>query len=308
MNPFRLILKTKSMALNFATLKTRAITSLFFVIIMLAGLLVNHWTFFILFSVIHFGCWREYQRLIGKIDPAYAQISIFHKYGVMIAGWSIMLWFTSDAWSLGGLYLHQIGLWLGLICAFVLPIIELLFAKSMDLRNIRHSLLGLIYISLSWGLMMHLRGFGIYMEEGVIQNDFGWQYPLLIVASIWINDTMAYLIGSVIGKTPFSRISPRKTWEGTLGGMIMCVVTIFVFHLIYMDEGINKLVIHYSVMAGIAAVTGTAGDLLESWLKRKAGVKDSGQLMPGHGGFLDRFDSMLVAIPFVWLYVVLFVE
>ncbi|MBC7903161.1 MAG: CDP-archaeol synthase [Gemmatimonadaceae bacterium] len=297
------------MALNISTLKTRALTSLFFVIIMLGGLLWNHWSFFILFSVIHFGCWREYQRLIGKIDPAYSQITPFHKYGVMIAGWCIMLAFTNRAWSIGGMRLHEIGWWAGLIFAFVLPVIELLFARKLELKNIGYSLLGLLYISLSWGLMVDLRTYGMsFKGESSLFFDFGWQYPLLTVAAIWINDTMAYLVGSVIGKTPFSKISPKKTWEGTIGGMIMCVLTIFIFHIITIGDGVNLLVIHYTIMAAIAAVTGTAGDLLESWLKRRAGVKDSGQLMPGHGGFLDRFDSLLIAVVFVWAYVVLFVE
>ena len=99
------------MALNLATFKTRTLTAAVFVIIMLAGLLWNHWSFFILFSIIHFGCWIEYQKLIALIDKDYSDISIFHKYGVMIAGWCVMLYFTNDAFTLFGLHLHAIG-WL----------------------------------------------------------------------------------------------------------------------------------------------------------------------------------------------------
>src|SRR3982750_2786494 len=142
------------MAFNLQTFKTRAITAIAFAAVMLAGLLWNHWSFFILFSIIHFGCWIEYQRLLGLIDEDYAEISSFHKYGVMIAGWCIMLYFTNDAFRFLGVRLHAIGWWLGLIFVFLLPIIELLFASNIRLKNIGYSAGGLLYISLSLGLMM----------------------------------------------------------------------------------------------------------------------------------------------------------
>ena len=115
---------------------------------------------------------------------------------------------------------------------------------------------------------------------------------------------MAYIVGSLIGKTPLSKISPKKTWEGTIGGIILCVLVMaFVYPRIFYSINDTALSISIGSMALIAALFGTAGDLLESKLKRMAGVKDSGALMPGHGGFLDRFDSLLLAVPFVWLYV-----
>jgi len=127
----------------------------------------------------------------------------------------------------------------------------------------------------------------------------GLVIPLILIASIWINDTMAYIVGSLIGKTPLSSISPKKTREGTLGGALLAIIIVtltghFAFRL---------PVVHLIIISTIATVTGTAGDLMESKLKRLAGVKDSGEIMPGHGGFLDRFDSLLLATPFVWLYV-----
>jgi len=117
---------------------------------------------------------------------------------------------------------------------------------------------------------------------------------------------MAYIIGSLIGKTPLSSISPKKTWEGTIGGIILSGLTIFLLAYYVFPFGI----ISYGLMilAIIASITGTFGDLLESKLKRMAGVKDSGHIMPGHGGFLDRFDSLLIATPFVWLYVYFFMQ
>ena len=290
------------MAFNWRTFKTRSLTALVFVIIMLAGLLINQWSFFLLFSIIHFGCWVEYQELVGKIDPGYKEISFFHKYGVMIAGWCLMLYFTMDAFTIFGIRLHELGWWLGLMFIFLLPVIELLFAKNILLKNIGYSITGIIYISLSWGLLMEMTGISQGTIEPFFKADgFSIEIPIIIILSIWINDTMAYIVGSLIGRTPFSKISPKKTWEGTIGGVILCVATIFLFgFLIY--GSINERVINYAVIALIASIAGTFGDLLESKLKRSAGVKDSGQLMPGHGGFLDRFDSLLLAIPFVWLY------
>jgi phosphatidate cytidylyltransferase len=117
---------------------------------------------------------------------------------------------------------------------------------------------------------------------------------------------MAYIVGSLIGKTPLSKISPKKTWEGTIGGIILSVAVIFLLSYFIFDYGISSY--SFMIIAGIASISGTFGDLLESKLKRMAGVKDSGHIMPGHGGFLDRFDSLLVAIPFVWLYVYFFMH
>ena len=131
--------------------------------------------------------------------------------------------------------------------------------------------------------------------------------PIAIILSIWLNDTMAYLVGSFIGKTPFSKISPKKTWEGTGGGAILCV---FIMGIIvhFVNTFYFLPLKHWLVIAVICAVFGTLGDLLESKIKRMADIKDSGYFMPGHGGFLDRFDSLLIATAFVWLYVRLFVR
>lgn len=293
------------MALNLATLRTRTLTAAVFVVVMLAGLLWNHWSFFILFSIIHFGCWIEYQKLVGLIDPDYTHVSPFHKYGVMLAGWCIMLNFTSNNFSLLGVHLHEIGWFLGLLFVFILPIIELLFAKDIHLKNIGYSAVGLVYISLSWGLMMDIKSRWTLDENVCVYGGIpfdGSLLPLIIIGSIWVNDTMAYIVGSLIGRTKLSKISPKKTWEGTIGGIILCIgVAALIYGLIYNFS--SGGIIHWMVIAAIAAITGTFGDLLESKLKRAANVKDSGQIMPGHGGFLDRFDSLLVATPFCWIYI-----
>jgi phosphatidate cytidylyltransferase len=292
------------MAFNLQTFKTRALTAIIFAAVMLIGLLWNHWSFFILFSIIHFGCWIEYQKLVALIDTGYKEITPFHKYGVMLAGWCLMLWFTGDSYQLFGIRLHETGWWLGLMVAFLLPVTELLFTRNIKLKNIAHSFFGLLYISLSWGLMMDLYNtiqLGVLIRRAFIISVP--ILPILIILAIWINDTMAYIIGSIAGKTPLSKISPKKTWEGTSGGIFFSVII-----MTFIGKSLLLTLEDSAIIATITAITGTFGDLLESKLKRLAGVKDSGSLMPGHGGFLDRFDSLLLATPFVWLYVQLFMK
>ncbi len=290
------------MAFNLQTFKTRALTAVIFVVIMLAGLLWDHWSFFVLFSIIHFGCWIEYQKLIGLIDHEYQQITAIHKYGIMIAGWFLMLFMTGKIYSIDNIPLQKIGRLLLLVSGVVLPLFLVFFTKKLSVKSLLYTLLGLLYISVSWGLMMNIRSMGTNSKQFFISNDKGWIIPVVLIASIWINDTMAYIVGSFIGRTPFSKISPKKTWEGTGGGAVLCVTVVSLggYYLFYIKD-IPFLI----VVSSIAAVVGTCGDLLESKLKRMAGVKDSGHIMPGHGGFLDRFDSLILATPFVWLYLVL---
>ncbi|MEO6253639.1 MAG: phosphatidate cytidylyltransferase [Ferruginibacter sp.] len=227
------------MAFNLQIFKTRALTALLFVVVMLVGLLWNFWSFLILFTVIHFGCWYEFVKLMKKIY--------------------------------GGKYLV-------------------------------YCLLGLIYITIPILMILDLRRIGIVYKGESVFADFGYVIPCGIIFSIWINDTMAYLVGSFIGKTPLSKISPKKTVEGTVGGIILCVLVIGLFGQ-YVIVDLKR---NWFIIAAICAIFGTLGDLLESKLKRMADVKDSGSFMPGHGGFLDRFDSLLVAVPAVWVYVYFF--
>lgn len=224
------------MAFDTKTFRTRTLTAIIFAIVMLAGLLWNKWSFVVLFTIIHFGCWFEFVNLLKKIDPVNYKLK---------------------------------------------------------------SLSGLLYITLPVVLMIWMRVNNFDLKS----DNFLKAIPCGIVFSIWINDTMAYIVGSLIGKTPLSSISPKKTKEGTFGGIILCVFLITL---------IGYFVSFYSVadwimISLLCGVFGTLGDLLESKIKRMANVKDSGSLMPGHGGLLDRFDSLLVAIPFVFVYYALFI-
>ena len=171
-------------------------------------------------------------------------------------------------------------------------------------------LLGALYTVLPLLLVIDLGVDGTLFASGEggnahVTDVFTPLLPCAIIFSIWINDTMAYVVGSMIGKTPFSKISPKKTWEGTAGGVILCVVVIAILGAT-IPIAQTVPVIHWIAIATLCAIFGTFGDLLESKLKRLANVKDSGSFMPGHGGFLDRFDSLLLAAPAVWLYAKLF--
>lgn len=227
------------MALNIATLKTRALTAVVFVAVMLAGLLWNFWSFLILFTIVHFGCWYELVKLMKKI---------------------------------------------------------------YNEKYLLYSLFGLVYITMPILMLIDFRLTGNVYKGSFEFIALGKILPCAIIFSIWINDTMAYIVGSLIGKTAFSKISPKKTWEGTIGGAILCIVVIttiaYFTQLLPLKDA--------AIIAALCAIFGTIGDLFESKLKRMADVKDSGTIMPGHGGFLDRFDSLLFAVPAVWVYVKLF--
>ncbi len=295
------------MAFNWQTFKTRTLTAAIFVVVMLAGLLINRWTFFILFSVIHFGCWWEYLRLVEKIYKI--QIDILIKYVLIIIGYIIFFLFAfpNTAFYFGLKDIPVNFKWSIYILAIICIAAFLFQNKKIPIKAKWLTVAGFAYISLSLGLILNLYGeINIQIHDSSYYIALANFFPLVIIATLWINDTMAYIIGSLIGKTQMSKISPKKTWEGTIGGIILSIAVIFllayyVFHYGLLSYGLM-------IMAAITSIAGTFGDLLESKLKRMAGVKDSGHIMPGHGGFLDRFDSLLVAIPFVWLYVYFFMQ
>lgn len=284
------------MAFNWQTFRTRALTAVVFVIVMSAGLFWNRWSFLILFSVIHFGAWMEYQKLVSKFNPQYNTISFFHRYGIMIAGWCLLLFFTNYALTISDLALTDIGFWGGVVFMTLLPLIIFIDSKIVFPGNIFYSIFGVLYISLPLALLIDLRS---YWAEG--SASLSYTLPLLIIFSLWINDTMAYIVGSFIGKRQLSKISPKKTWEGTIGGIILTVIVISL--IAYYTQRLS--IVDAAFLSGIVAIAATFGDLFESKLKRMAGVKDSGSFMPGHGGFLDRFDSLFFACVFAWLYAVL---
>jgi phosphatidate cytidylyltransferase len=282
------------MAFNWQTFKTRTLTAILFVILMAAGLLINEWCFLMLFSIIHFGCWWEYLRIIEKIHKVL--IHPYVKLGLMLIGYGILLLFCRSAVD-GYVLKDNISLPVT-IAGFVFLILGIFQKTKINLRAFAGAAAGIIYISLSWGLLVRME------IPRLSPYPYPYSIPIFIILTMWINDTMAYIVGSLIGKTPLSKISPKKTWEGTVGGVILAVIVIGILASVLIPlNGISNIV--WYIFAAIAAIAGTFGDLLESKLKRMANLKDSGHIMPGHGGFLDRFDSLLLAIPFSFLYIFL---
>lgn len=280
------------MASSASVLKQRTLSAIVFVIIMLAGLMWNTWSFFTLFLIIQLGCLYEYQKLLALIYPTYQNISAVHKWGLLVLGCLIMMALGPIDLTISGISIKYIGSRV-LPFALALMIIVDIFTKKINLQNWAISFAGLVYIALSLSLFFPLKSF----MPNIYFGSWAFSIPLLLIVSIWLNDTMAYLVGSLIGKTPLSPISPNKTWEGTIAGIILSVFIVSMVMAVAMPNQ-DKYIFYVSLIASIA---GNFGDLLESKLKRLAGVKDSGSMMPGHGGFLDRFDSILFATPFVWL-------
>jgi len=280
------------MATNASILKQRTLSAIVFVIIMLTGLIWNNWSFFTLFLIIQLGCLYEYQKLLALIYPSYQNISALHKWGLLVVGCLMMMTLAPVDLNINAVSIRFLGS-RALLLVIALIIIVDIFSKKFSLQNIAISIAGLVYIPMCLSLFFQLKSF-------MTNTYFGsWTFsiPLLLIVSIWVNDTMAYLVGSVIGKTPLSPISPNKIWEGTIAGIILSVLIVSKGMALVVPIQ-EKYIFYISLIASIA---GNFGDLLESRLKRLAGVKDSGSMMPGHGGFLDRFDSILFATPFVWL-------
>jgi phosphatidate cytidylyltransferase len=268
------------MALHWPTFFTRLGSAIVFSAIMMACMLWNEWAFLVLSVLILTLCLRDYFRLIKSIDKE-----------SFIPQWLIAL---TQITSMVCLVLLTPGLtektiWPALLCIPMLMLLVAVLSKRTTLNGILQAFGGIFYIAVPVMLLYMLR-----LQSLCI--------PLALVLMIWMNDTMAYLVGSFIGKTPFSPISPKKTWEGTAGGAVLTVVgaAIWGYYSPYYH------MVDWMVLALCASVAGTAGDLLESKLKRLANVKDSGTLMPGHGGALDRFDSLLVATPFAFAYAYIF--
>ena len=209
---------------------------------MLLGLLINAWSFLLLFCIIHFGCWFEYQKIVSRILPEYKITASINNYAIIFLGFGFMLWMTNDAFTIGVIKLKNVGFFLMLInlSAFIFNIV---FYKMYRNKKIISALIiGFIYISVSCGLMLNLRTTGI-ISGSIFSLDFGLILPLLIIASIWINDTMAYIVGSLIGKTPLSSISPKKTWEGTIGGIVLAVIIITICGYIFFKADVLQLIL-----------------------------------------------------------------
>jgi phosphatidate cytidylyltransferase len=194
-------------------------------------------------------------------------------------------------------FLHNSRLILVLIpFVYVLFFSELYLKKATPFRDIAYTVIGLIYVALPFSLLNYM------VHQNMYVTSYEPTVLLGMIFMIWANDTGAYLTGKLFGKRKlFERISPKKTWEGAFGGGLLALLTAYLVSLYYK----NLAPEHWYAIAAIVVVAGNYGDLIESLYKRSKNIKDSGTLLPGHGGILDRFDSLLYSIPFVFCYLAL---
>ena len=184
---------------------------------------------------------------------------------------------------------------------FNLPLLIALFSKKYNYVDVvGSSWLSMIFVALPCGIMT------MFYNETLMGTDKGWVLLIFAFLLIWVNDIFAYLTGVSIGRHKLCpRISPKKTIEGSIGGALFTmlfayVLNRFVLNVFFFDNYMSDIEVLFLALGVV--VFGTLGDLTESMMKRHAGVKDSGNIIPGHGGILDRFDATFMAMPFVFLY------
>lgn len=264
----------------------RLFTAVFFTGILLGSVLWNQYSFFALFFIISLLTLHEFYSLISfdQIRPQFLT-------GYMTSG--VLL--VTSALVLSSL-LPPVLIVLSIPFMFFCFIYELYTKSDKPFVNIAITVFGIIYIAVPFALLLYIpfstRAESVYHPNIVVGYFF----------ILWANDTGAYLLGMAFGKRKlFERISPKKSWEGSIGGLGSALIVAWCCSVWFHD--LNY--IQWTITGIIIVVTGTFGDLSESLLKRSLNIKDSGKILPGHGGLLDRFDALLVSVPFVTAYLVL---
>jgi len=265
-------------------MKTRAITGFFFVIVMLASILLGQYVFGIFYLLLSAFALYEFYGLVkqGGIQP---NIITGLLNGVLIyTAFSLVHNLLPDAFK----YIFVLALTLSLI------FFQELYKKSeTPFTNIAYTIMGIIYTIIP---------FTFFHALGFLGSSFNFHVPLAFLIMLWSNDTGAYLSGYFFGRTKlFERHSPKKTWEGFIGGVLIAAVAGYILSSFYHELSWDKWVI----MAILIGCFGTLGDLVESMFKRSINIKDSGGILPGHGGLLDRFDGLLLSAPIVYAYLYL---
>ncbi len=289
------------MALDKKKFFTRAFSAVVFAAVLLSSIFIGYFTFSLLFFIVSIWALHEFYKLM-EIKELSPNRTIGFSVG-------ILLYLFSFFWCVDELQIIEVkgsALMTLLFCSFILLLfvssIELFRNKEKPFENIAVTIFGVFYTVLPFCLF-HF----IACPDALSLLSFGTKnYESLIVFGlfllIWSNDTFAYLVGSFIGKHKmYERISPGKTWEGTIGGALLTII----FSTFFQNWFGVLTSTNWMIIGFIVSVFGTIGDLIESMLKRSVGVKDSGNVMPGHGGILDRFDSLIYVLPFVFLLLLL---
>lgn len=278
----------------------RAITGIIFVGVLIGCILGGPISFTLLFALITALTIHEFGVIISKQPDVEINKPICMLAGVFLFFGFAYLGVMPGQTEILSPYLFLI---------IYLLVSELYLKKKNPLNNWAYAMMSQIYIALSFA-MLNVLAYHSIGNEGELSN-YQVQYnpilPLSIFIFTWINDTGAYCTGMLFGKHRlFERISPKKSWEGSIGGGVFSIIAAIVMAHYFPFMPI-------SIWIGLAltvVIFGTLGDLTESLLKRTIGIKDSGNILPGHGGMLDRFDSTLMAVPaaVVYLYIISFIE
>ncbi len=261
----------------------RGLSALVFIVVLLGGILINEYLYVLVFTFITILTLAESYNLFEKTGNRPQKY-----YGIFVGLTIYLLTFFTAREDI-----PPTSYFIVIFLIIFLFIFEIYQDREDHFLSIAFTVFGLVYVVIPMSTLNFIAFAGI--NEGT----FTYEYLLAMFIIIWINDTGAYLIGTKFGKTKlFERISPKKSWEGTIGGAVFALISAYVISLFF--SGLT--IIQWLVFAVIVVLFGTYGDLVESWLKRRAGIKDSGTIMPGHGGLLDRFDSTLFVAPMIFLY------
>jgi phosphatidate cytidylyltransferase len=277
-----------------SNLAQRLITGTIFVIVLVGCIIWNQWSMFTLLFAITLLGMNEFYTLAHKAGAEPMRV------GGVATG--IMLLTSLFFWGIDNTIGHLLFICL-LPIVFVLFLAELWRKKSNPMANIGWTLLGVIYVALPMALLARAFGPRITHFQGTIVTEYVVPYNykglLTLFILIWVSDSMAYVCGRLLGKRKlWERISPKKTWEGFIGGLLFCVATGSALGYLWLSNHSFGSALLWGTIALVVSVTGMFGDLVESMFKRSIDVKDSGTILPGHGGILDRFDAMFIAAPF----------
>lgn len=287
-------------------LLTRTLSGAVFAVIVIGAILFSEYTFAGLLIVICFGSMREFYSLAEKsgASPMKHLGTIVGLTGVL--GTAVIVHTATRTGTLSPL---GISLALAIpVLLFSIFICELYRKQENPLVNIAVTITGIVYAAMPLAALVVIaalsRDAGMNAEYAAESSAERPWAVLCYILLVWANDVGAYLFGVAFGKHRlFERISPKKSWEGFFGGLIVAVGGgILAGHLL------GQSMVFWGGLATVVVVTGVLGDLVESMFKRAAGVKDSGAIMPGHGGFLDRFDALLISAPFVMVYFIIFAQ
>ena len=261
----------------------RTLTGILFVAVVAGSILAGSYFLLILFSLITVAGLWEFYSLMEKSGKADIEKPV-HCFGGFLLLVAFYIYASTNYGTI--VFIPYV------IYFLYLFISQLYLKKENPLQNWAYAILGQVYIALPFGLLCLMPFFDGKTYQSVL--------PFAFFVFIWINDTGAYVVGSAFGRHKmFKRISPKKSWEGFFGGLILSIATAIVFY--YHFPGTLN-VYEWIGMALVTVSFGTWGDLTESLLKRTINIKDSGAILPGHGGILDRFDSVLLSAPACMIY------